>query len=116
MNIILRNFGSNNFFGQPFWKITALERVIVDSLLDLEIKKNEILKLKCPECPKCPNSGGGNLVVVLGRQRKVTKVGRKSMITYKGKQISLTEARALEKKQQKEKKKPNKKTVTPKKK
>lgn len=34
---------------------------------------------------------------ILGRMRNVRKVGRKSMITYKGKQISLTEARALEK-------------------
>jgi hypothetical protein len=42
--------------------------------------------------------GGRQLKLVLGRSRKITKVGRKSMITYKGKQMSLTEARALEKK------------------
>lgn len=48
---------------------------------------------------------GGSKVYVLGRDRKVVKVGRKSMITYKGKQISLTEARALEKKLTAEKKK-----------
>ena len=39
---------------------------------------------------------------VLGRDRNVTKVGRKSMITYKGKQICLTEARKLEKKLKKQ--------------
>jgi hypothetical protein len=47
-------------------------------------------------------SGGGKKhpsqkVHVLGRDRKVTKDGRKSMITYKGKQICLTDARKLEK-------------------
>ena len=47
------------------------------------------------------NSRGGqpNLkVTVLGRDRVITKVGRKSMITYKGKQVSLTEAREIERK------------------
>lgn len=48
--------------------------------------------------------GSGGHVIILGRLRKVTKVDRKSMVTYKGKQISLTEARALEKKLAKEKK------------
>ena len=42
--------------------------------------------------------GGSHLHYILGRKRKITKVGRKSMITYKCKLISLTEARAIEKK------------------
>lgn len=41
--------------------------------------------------------GGSGKVYVLGRLRNITKVGRKSMITYLGSKISLTEARALEK-------------------
>lgn len=45
-----------------------------------------------------PSSSENNeLVHVLGRARKVTKVGRKSMVTYEGRQYSLTEARQLEK-------------------
>lgn len=35
-------------------------------------------------------------VFILGRTRKITKEGRKSMITYKGNKISLTEARVIE--------------------
>lgn len=43
--------------------------------------------------------GAGSLkkIDILGRKRKVTKVGRNSMIVYKGKQICLTEARRIEK-------------------
>lgn len=36
--------------------------------------------------------------LVLGRNRRITKVGRLSMIMYKGTQITLTEARAIERK------------------
>ena len=36
------------------------------------------------------------LFVFSGRKRRITKVGRKSMVTYKGQQISLGEARKLE--------------------
>lgn len=46
-------------------------------------------------------TGGGNCIFILRRKRKVTKDGRKSMITYRGKQISLTEARSIERKQKK---------------
>jgi hypothetical protein len=42
-------------------------------------------------------SAGSNKVRVLGRERNVTKVGRKQMVTYNGKQICLTDARKLEK-------------------
>jgi hypothetical protein len=42
--------------------------------------------------------------LVLGRERVVTKVGRKSMVTYKGKQMGLTEARQLERELKKKKK------------
>lgn len=52
--------------------------------------------------PCAPISRGGSLtkkVFVLGRERKVTKIGRKSIITYKGQQISLRDARVLDKKQ-----------------
>ena len=35
---------------------------------------------------------------ILGRKRKITKIGRKSMIVYKNAQYSLTEAKALERK------------------
>lgn len=49
---------------------------------------------------KRKSDGGGTkaaiFVTVLGRRRKVTKMGRKSMVVYQGKHISLTEARALE--------------------
>jgi hypothetical protein len=45
-----------------------------------------------------PGGGvGSKKVRVLGRLRKVTKVGRKSMVTYQGKLISLSDARKLEK-------------------
>jgi hypothetical protein len=40
---------------------------------------------------------GSNKVRVLGRERNVTKVGRKQMVTYNGKHICLTDARKLEK-------------------
>lgn len=43
-------------------------------------------------------------VLVLGRERVVTKVGRKSMVTYKGVQMGLTEARQLERELKKKKK------------
>lgn len=43
-------------------------------------------------------------VHVLGRDRVVTKMGRASMVTYRGQKITLTEARTLEKKQQQKKK------------
>lgn len=46
-----------------------------------------------------------NKVHVLGRDRVMTKEGRKCMIIYKGKKMSLTDARELEKKIAKEKKK-----------
>lgn len=42
--------------------------------------------------------GSGDYVIVLGRKRKITRMGRKKMISYKGQKISLTEARLLEKK------------------
>lgn len=42
--------------------------------------------------------GASSSIHVLGRSRQVKRVGRKSMVTYKGKLISLTEARAIEKK------------------
>ena len=41
--------------------------------------------------------GGSNKIRILGRMRKVTPKGRSKLITYKGKQITLTEARKLEK-------------------
>lgn len=44
------------------------------------------------------SGGSGSIKKILGRDRKIVKVGRKSMITYKGVQISLAEARTLEKK------------------
>jgi len=48
---------------------------------------------------KTGQDGGGrraDKVKVLGRWRKVKKEGRKSMVTYKGELISLTEARRIE--------------------
>jgi hypothetical protein len=55
-----------------------------------------------------PSTQGGNnknpkLVHILGRMRKVTKIGRKSVITYKKQQIGLSDARALEKQLKKKK-------------
>ena len=52
---------------------------------------------------------GGNtqLVYVLGRNRKITVEGRKKLVTYKGRQITLGEARKLEKKLAAEKKAKN---------
>jgi hypothetical protein len=41
------------------------------------------------------NGGQANKIFILGRKRLIKKIGRKSMITYKGKLISLTEARKL---------------------
>jgi hypothetical protein len=53
------------------------------------------------------NQKGGTLVCkrvhVLGRDRKIIKVGRKSMVTYKRQLISLTDARSLEKKRKERK-------------
>ena len=52
-----------------------------------------------PYPPPVKQSGSKSTKIhVLGRDRVVTKVGRKSMITYKGKQICLTEAREIERK------------------
>lgn len=48
--------------------------------------------------PQQLTGGASSSVYVLGRSRQVKRVGRKSMVTYKGKLVSLTEARALEKK------------------
>lgn len=56
--------------------------------------------------------GGISKALVLGRVRKVTRVGRKQMVTYKGNQISLSEARTIEKKLAKEKKERAKATVS----
>lgn len=53
-------------------------------------------------------SGGktaSNIINILGRNRKIFKDGRKSMITYKGNQICLTDARALERAQKIKRKK-----------
>jgi hypothetical protein len=52
--------------------------------------------------PSYNNTSGGagkkqTRKFVIGRLRKITKVGRKSFVTYKGDRISLTEARSLEK-------------------
>ena len=48
-----------------------------------------------------PLEGGakkaGEKVMVLGRERRCVKEGRKSMISYKGTMMCLTDARALEK-------------------
>lgn len=57
------------------------------------------------ECSKSSSSvvGGNAIISILGRNRKVTMVGRKKMITYKGKQITVGEARKLERKLAKEK-------------
>lgn len=56
---------------------------------------------KFPNVPVHVAKGGTSKttkkVNVLGRERTVTKEGRKSMITYKGQKLSLSEARALEK-------------------
>lgn len=65
---------------------------------------NKLISLS-PIPPVPPAKGGGSKekIFVLGRHRCVTKVGRKQMITYQNKQISITEARKLEKQTNKKK-------------
>jgi hypothetical protein len=77
---------------------------------DLKVKDTTV-KLRNPVSPQANNfttfqynTQGGNVskpdkIHILGRDRLIRKVGRKKMITYKGEQISLTAARALEKAQ-----------------
>jgi hypothetical protein len=65
---------------------------------EFTIRNRETYIAKFIEGHTPQNTGGSKKKLILGRWRKVTKVGRKSMITYKGKMISITEARALERK------------------
>jgi hypothetical protein len=53
--------------------------------------------------PETGSVGGSSqtFITILGRRRKITKVGHKNMITFKGHQISVAEARAIEKQQNK---------------
>jgi hypothetical protein len=75
---------------------------------DKATTKSEQTRL-CP-CPdekeqKQKQKGAGRKMVhILGRDRVVRRVGRKQMVTYKGSSLSLTEARALEKQLQRQRK------------
>lgn len=81
-------------------------KVVITSVVDGRPEKVSISKEGSVPIEVTLQTGGASTKVrVLGMDRKVTKVGRKSMITYKGKLLSLTEARALEKKLAAEKKK-----------
>lgn len=65
------------------------------------LPRNNFIFKELQEADLAKNEGGkklnnSNTVRILGRMRKVYKVGRKKMIKYKGVQISLVEARALE--------------------
>ena len=48
-------------------------------------------------------AGGSNKIYILGRNRKIIKIGRKKYIIYKKEQITLSQARKIEKKLNKNK-------------
>ena len=86
---------------RPSYDISSIMRVSKDDYIVVHDKHfyrvygpafNKTYKIKTNS-----QSVGSNKVRVLGRERNVTKVGRKQMVTYTGKQICLTDARKLEK-------------------
>lgn len=75
-----------------------VQGTLASQFKDRELELIKLILLK-PQYSQYIQVGCSSLTkLVLGRRRKITKMGRKSMITYKGKHMSMTEARALEKK------------------
>jgi hypothetical protein len=84
----------SSILGNNMQELCAMGRLPDD--LDEALKKKGIIKSSLNEL--CGVAGGASTKkFVLGRNRVVRKVGRTSYITYKRQQISLTEARKLEK-------------------
>jgi len=67
---------------------------------DTDLKIEDVYDHNTAKDSDCELTGGSlkKKVWVLGRERLVTKVGRKQLVVYKGQKIGLTEARELERK------------------
>jgi hypothetical protein len=118
--LVIHNTGSDNQFGfgnfaakffeviatiddqkpknfRIFYELLSPKTTLVEALADPEVQSKIDNKIdnKAPEDP--PAKDPQETIFILGENRLVIKKGRATYVMYEGKQISLTEAKKLEK-------------------